>query len=100
MGDFRAKSGSGDDRPRPTSGLLGPVLVLLVTVLGGCSTSLGPVLDQAVKQTPAKPQMSAANLREHQRILAAYGGAYSNPRLEPLLAQTDRKSTRLNSSHL
>jgi predicted Zn-dependent protease len=32
--------------------------------------------------------MSAANLREHQRILAAYGGAYDAPQLQPLLAQT------------
>ena len=29
-----------------------------------------------------------ANLREHQRILAAYGGAYQSPRIEPLLTQT------------
>ena len=39
-------------------------------------------------QTPAKPEMSPANQREHQRILAAYGGAYHSPRLEPLLTQT------------
>jgi predicted Zn-dependent protease len=91
MGDFSAKSSRGTHRRRPKSELLGLLLVLLATALGGCSTSLGPVLDQTAKQAPAKPQMSAANLREHQRILAAYGGAYSHPRLEPLLAQTVEK---------
>lgn len=35
--------------------------------------------------------MSEANLREHQRILAAYGGAYQAPRLEPMLNQTIEK---------
>ena len=66
-------------------------LALLAVTLAGCSTAFGPVPDQAALQTPAKPEMSAANQREHQRILAAYGGAYPAPRLEPLLTQTVQK---------
>ena len=66
-------------------------LALSAAVLAGCSTAFGPSPNQAALQTPAKPEMSAANQREHQRILAAYGGAYEHPRLEPLLTQTVEK---------
>ncbi len=41
---------------------------------------------------PAKPadteDMSPAALREHQRIIAAYGGVYNDPRLQTLIEQT------------
>ena len=57
-------------------------------MLAGCSTAFGPGPNQAALQTPVKPEMPAAHQREHQRILAAYGGAYDAPRLEPLLTQT------------
>jgi predicted Zn-dependent protease len=63
-------------------------LALSAALLAACSTAFGPSPNQATLQTPAKPEMSAANLREHQRILAAYGGAYQSPRIEPLLTQT------------
>ena len=63
-------------------------LALAAAMLAGCSTAFGPGPNQATLQTPAKPEMSPANQREHQRILAAYGGAYHSPRLEPLLTQT------------
>ena len=89
MGDFRAKS-----RPRVDCGRAAPALLALVlsaAVLAGCSTAFGPSLNQAASQSPAKPEMSAANQREHQRILSAYGGAYSHPRLDALLAQTVEK---------
>src|SRR5436190_3299861 len=60
---------------------------LFALVLAGCSGAtvtgdgLGP---QAQRQS----QVTAATEREHQRILAAYGGAYENPRLEAVLTQT------------
>ncbi len=48
--------------------------------------SLAP---QSALPEPAKPaEMSPAVLREHQRILAAYGGVYNDPRLQAMLEQT------------
>ncbi len=66
---------------------LGPALGLAL-LLGGCASApqLGAqlTLPEAAKQA----EMSPAAQREHQRILAAYGGVYSNPRLETLIEQT------------
>ena len=62
-------------------------LALAAAMLAGCSTAFGPSPNQAALQTPVKPEMPAANQREHQRILAAYGGAYDAPRLDPILTQ-------------
>jgi predicted Zn-dependent protease len=57
-------------------------------MLGGCLS--GSVLDQAV--SPADPTRVSAQWSllpaEHQRILAAYHGAYDDPRLEALVRQT------------
>jgi len=63
-------------------------LVVVLALLGGCSTGFGPTSNQTAVQTPAKPEISPATLREHQRILAAYGGSYDDPRLLIMLAQT------------
>jgi len=41
----------------------------------------------AVKPAPAEPELSAAELREHQRILATYGGVYNDPRLQAMVEQ-------------
>jgi predicted Zn-dependent protease len=61
---------------------------LLVLAVAGCANTpqLGPQL--AMPDPPKEAELPPAAQREHQRILAAYGGAYSNPRLEPLIAQT------------
>src|SRR5918996_501083 len=84
MGDLRANSRSVAGTRRT----MAVALMLSAGLLAGCSTAFSPGPSQVASQTPAKPEMSAANLREHQRILAAYGGVYTHPRLEPLLAQT------------
>ena len=64
------------------------VLSLVSGLVSGCSTFV-PMDTQVSSATSAKQaEMSPANLREHQRILAAYGGEYESPRLEALLAQT------------
>src|SRR4029077_13966084 len=42
---------------------------------------------QAAKPAPAEPDLSPAELREHQRILASYGGVYSDPRLQTMVEQ-------------
>ena len=53
-------------------------LALAAAMLAGCSTAFGPGPNQAALQTPVKPEMPAAHQREHQRILAAYGGVYDD----------------------
>jgi predicted Zn-dependent protease len=63
---------------------------LLALVLAGCS-SRGMLPGEVATVAPAAPkraEMSPAHQREHLRILAAYGGAYENPKLEPFLAYT------------
>ncbi len=61
---------------------------LLTFVLTACTGQLAENR-QAAPTEPEKPtEMSAATQREHARILAAYGGAYEQPKLEALLART------------
>ncbi len=59
-------------------------------VLAACTAQSPPSLaPQSALPEPAKPaEMSPAVLREHQRILAAYGGVYNDPRLQGLIEQT------------
>ena len=42
----------------------------------------------SLPEPPKTSDVAPPAQREHARILAAYGGAYKNPRLEALLAQT------------
>jgi predicted Zn-dependent protease len=60
-------------------------------VLAACTAAPPPIEPQAASPAPAKQaetDMSPAVLREHQRILAAYGGVYNDPRLQALIEQT------------
>ena len=65
--------------------------------LAGCSSSLLSVgappgaLPEAPRQVQQQAQQSAPPSREHQRILAAYNGAYEDAKLEALLNQTVAK---------
>jgi predicted Zn-dependent protease len=64
--------------------------VLLALALLGCADA-SRLLDgdRVPLREPAKHASEAGPaLREHQRILAAYGGAYHDPRLEGLIVQT------------
>jgi len=65
---------------------LSSAAILLSVLLAGCSgTSFlerQTILPEARK--PATEAQTAVQ-REHQRILAAYGGAYENPKLQPLI---------------
>ncbi len=59
--------------------------------LAACTASPPVTTPQAAVATPAKPAdaaMPPAVLREHQRILATYGGVYNDPRLQAMLEQT------------
>jgi predicted Zn-dependent protease len=60
---------------------------LLALLVAGCSTA-NMSGDNQIAAAPKPAEMSPANQREHQRILAAYGGAYENPKLEALLSRT------------
>ena len=77
------------------------LVVVFGLALAGCSSSLLSVgappgslpeaQRQVQQQQPRPPQPSSATPREHQRILAAYSGAYEDPKLEALLNQTVAK---------
>ncbi len=64
----------------------------LALLLAACTASPPPVEPQAAAQPSAKPAetatMAPAVLREHQRILAAYGGVYNDPKLQAMIEQT------------
>ena len=59
-------------------------------VLAACTVSPPAGAPQAAISAPAKPAdaaMSPAVLREHQRILATYGGIYNDPRLQTIIEE-------------
>jgi len=66
--------------------------VLLAGALAACTAAAPPIGPQAAAPPPLKPldtsDMSPAALREHQRILAAYGGVYNDPKLQAMLEET------------
>jgi predicted Zn-dependent protease len=68
-------------------------IAALAFALAACTASAPSIGPQATLPAPAaKPaetsDMSPAALREHQRILAAYGGVYNDPKLQGLIEQT------------
>jgi len=92
MGGDEVVTGSG---PTGTAALrrahAGMAAVALL--LTACTASAPPVATQvSLSAAPAKQaeanDMSPAALREHQRILSAYGGVYNDPRLQSMLEQT------------
>src|SRR5271163_4202524 len=74
---------------------LGPAhagAVVLALALAACTASPPPIGTQTLLPTLAKApeisDMSPAVLREHQRILAAYGGVYNDAKLQVMVEQT------------
>ena len=66
-------------------------IALAALLLAACTAAPPAIAPQASLQTPAKPaqtELSPAVLREHQRILATYGGVYNDPRLQAMIEQT------------
>jgi predicted Zn-dependent protease len=63
-------------------------------LLAGCASS-GIIEKQAAAPASPKPaavaEMEPAVQREHERILAAYNGAYEDPRIEAMVSQTVEK---------
>jgi predicted Zn-dependent protease len=81
---------------RPGAGLPA-ALAALALLLAGCSSSLLTAgappgsLPGIARPLQQQPQAAAPTSREHQRILAAYNGAYEDPKLEALLNGTVAK---------
>jgi predicted Zn-dependent protease len=69
-------------------------LVAAALLLAGCASS-GMIDKQASLPNSPKPaavaQIDPAAQREHERILAAYNGAYDDPRIEAMVSQTVEK---------
>lgn len=73
----------------------GVSLMGLLLLLGGCSSIMGPsvsVTDTASRNAPmveegTDPEDEAIGSREHPRIVASYGGVYSDREAEIVLAQ-------------
>src|SRR5262249_46622078 len=56
----------------------------------GCAASgrFDPQIIAAISESPRQAETGPAAQREHQRILAAYGGTYQDARVEGLIAKT------------
>jgi predicted Zn-dependent protease len=73
-------------------GLAGACIALCALLLAACAGQLPSTPQQSASLAPASPaqtdaELSPGELREHQRILAAYGGVYTNPRLQTMVEQ-------------
>jgi predicted Zn-dependent protease len=71
-----------------------PVLLCAVFAVGGCgdmsrfqTAAASPTAPSSIKPNRTVAQTPAAE-REHERILASYGGAYDDPKLEALITKT------------
>jgi predicted Zn-dependent protease len=70
-----------------------PVLICAAITLSACGNlSRFETASPAATSQPAKPKpmvaQTPASEREHERILASYGGAYDDPKLEALINKT------------
>ncbi len=70
-------------------------VLLLTALLAGCSSlpNGGKVSLRLPESSPAASRMSAAEEREHLRILASYGGLYDNERVQTLVESTVHRLT-------
>src|SRR5437879_4166520 len=62
-----------------------PAVVGLALTLAGCLAATAPERKVSLPEPPKEAGQPAPAIREHQRILAAYNGAYDDPRLEALV---------------
>ena len=66
-------------------------MVFAALALAACTSTPPTMAPQAATPAPAKSaesELPPAVLREHQRILAAYGGVYNDPRLQTMIETT------------
>jgi predicted Zn-dependent protease len=88
----RGQAGLGNGRLKFAGAALAALLsaLLLALSLAGCTATPPAIAPQADITPPAKETdaaMSPAVLHEHQRILATYGGVYTDPKLQTLIEQ-------------
>jgi predicted Zn-dependent protease len=67
------------------------VACLVALLLAGCGLETSHFEHQNISLPDLPKQAESAGQREHQRILAAYGGAYQDARLEALIGRTVNK---------
>jgi predicted Zn-dependent protease len=82
--------GSRHDRTgrSPARGRLAPAAVMLAFLAAGCAETMRGERTVSLPEPPRQAEPVSAIDREHQRILAAYGGAYQDQRLEGVIRQT------------
>ncbi|MGD0418470.1 MAG: M48 family metalloprotease [Xanthobacteraceae bacterium] len=82
----------GPAKLRLVHAAIAALALTLGLALAACTASPPVVEPLAALPAPAKPadatDMSPAVLREHQRILATYGGVYNDPKLQGMIEQT------------
>jgi predicted Zn-dependent protease len=65
----------------------GPVLAALIALIAGaCATTPGS-REIFLPEPPKLTQSTPPGQREHQRVLAAYGGSYEDPKLQAMLTR-------------
>jgi predicted Zn-dependent protease len=74
-----------DHRRRPWRTVA--AVVLLGLALPGCATYVNGYRPVSLPELPKQAETLPPNQREHQRILATYGGAYQDARLETVITQ-------------
>jgi predicted Zn-dependent protease len=77
--------GVPDHRMKPVRRGMAAALALL---LSGCFATDSALRQVSLADPPPATELQPAEQREHQRILAAYAGAYDDPRLEALIGRT------------
>src|ERR1700754_3761570 len=60
---------------------------LLACALPGCASYVNGYRQATLPDVPEQAETLAPNQREHQRILATYGGAYQDANLEALISK-------------
>ena len=63
------------------------IVVLAALGLSGCASYVTGYRPVTLPDLPKQSETLAPHQREHQRILATYGGAYQDPRLEALITR-------------
>lgn len=77
----------------------GGAAVALGLAVGACSSFVSSGRQISLPDLPKNAETSAQNVREHQRVVTAFGGVYENPRLHAKLASiVDNLSSRANPS--
>jgi predicted Zn-dependent protease len=66
----------------------GPVVAVLMALLAGaCATTPETARQIFLPDPPKLTESAPQGQREHQRVLAAYGGAYEDPKLQAMLTR-------------